>query len=113
MTETNTDNGKTIGIIAYLSLIGWIIAFVMHSSNKTEQGAYHIRQMLGLMILYAIAWVIGFGIALVLGTGFVSWILLIGVFVLWLLSFLGALQGEKKPTLLLGAQFQEWFKGIG
>ena len=60
MTETSSDNGKTIGIISYLTLIGWIIALVMHSSNKTEQGAYHIRQSLGLIVLYVAVWIINF-----------------------------------------------------
>ena len=51
MEQTTTDNGKTIAIIAYITLIGWIIALVMHNNNKTALGAYHIRQMLGIMLL--------------------------------------------------------------
>ena len=51
MESTATDNGKTIAIISYITLIGWIIALIMHNNNKTELGAYHIRQMLGIMLL--------------------------------------------------------------
>ena len=37
MSETSED-GKTIAIISYITLIGWIIALVMHQSNKTSLG---------------------------------------------------------------------------
>ncbi len=107
MTESSTDNGKTIGIVAYLTLIGWIIALVMHSSNKTEFGAFHIRQMLGIFVVSVLLYfVAGF-----LGISIISWIVQIAVFVYWLLGFIGAVQGEMK-LVPLGAQFQDWFKGI-
>ncbi len=73
--ETTTDNGKTVAIISYITLIGWIIALVMNNGNKTALGSFHIRQSLGI--------------------GLVS-----------------AVEGEMKPVPVLGAQFQEWFKGI-
>ncbi len=111
MSDT-TDNGKTIGIIAYLWLIGWIIALVMHNGNKTEHGAYHIRQALGLMILGLAVGVIVSGLTF-LNIAFIANILYLGVLVLWVLGFIGAIQGEKKPIPGLGAQFQDWFKGIG
>tara|TARA_R110002124_G_scaffold138576_6_gene302286 strand:+ start:234336 stop:234662 length:327 start_codon:yes stop_codon:yes gene_type:complete len=108
MTESSTDNGKTIGIIAYLSLIGWIIALVMHSSNKTAFGAFHIRQMLGIMVVtFLLSILAGF-----LGISIISWIVQIAVIVYWLLGFIGAVQGEMK-LVPMGAQFQDWFKGIG
>jgi uncharacterized membrane protein len=37
----------------------------------------------------------------------------LALFVLWILSFIGAIQGEKKLTPMIGEQFQQWFKGIG
>ncbi|MEM7086009.1 MAG: hypothetical protein AAF489_07495 [Bacteroidota bacterium] len=112
MSESTTDNSKTIGIIAYLTLIGWIIAFVMHNNNKSEHGAFHVRQGLGLMILYILVWIINFAIAIA-GIPFLGYILLLGIFVLWLLGFIGAVQGEKKLIPGIGQMFQDWFKGIG
>ncbi|TDI78423.1 MAG: hypothetical protein E2O83_06255 [Bacteroidetes bacterium] len=112
MSESTTDNGKTIGMVAYLTFIGWIIAFVMHSNNKTEFGAFHIRQGLGLLILYILVWVLNIILAIA-GIPLLPWILLIGVIVLWVLAFVGAVQGEKKLIPGLGAQFQDWFKGLG
>lgn len=112
MTQTS-DDGKTVGIIAYLTLIGWIIALVMHSSNKTEFGAYHIRQMLGIALVGFALYVIGVVITIAIGNGIIAWIFQIAIVVFWLLGFIGAVQGEKKPVPLLGEQFQQWFKGIG
>ncbi|WP_339703517.1 hypothetical protein [uncultured Marixanthomonas sp.] len=109
MEQTTTDNGKTIAIIAYITLIGWIIALVMHNNNKTALGAYHIRQMLGIMLL-------GLALSLLgslLDIYILSVILNIGVLVLWVLGLIAAIQGEKKPVPLLGEQFQQWFAGIG
>ena len=112
MTESSTDNGKTIAIVAYLALLGWIIALVMNSSNKTELGSFHIRQMLGIMIVGFLLYMAGWVAALVLGTAVVLWLFYGLSFVFWLLGFLGAVQGEKKLVPVLGEQFQEWFKGL-
>lgn len=101
------NNEKTIGIISYLTLIGWIIALVMNSSTRSEYASFHIRQMLGLMLLSFLA-----SIMVRLGLGMLSPIVSIFVLVLWVLGFIGAIQGERKTVPLLGEQFQEWFKGI-
>jgi len=106
--ETTTDNGKTVAIIAYIFLIGWIIALLMNNGNKTTFGTYHLRQSLGIMclgtILVIFSWLIDIWIF--------SFIVNLAIFVFWLLGFLSAIQGEMKPVPVLGEQFQEWFKGI-
>nr|WP_299115131.1 YtxH domain-containing protein [uncultured Winogradskyella sp.] len=96
------SDGKNIGIIAHITLIGWIIALVMNSSKKTEFGSFYIRQMLGLMLIgFATGWIPILGLII----GFV-------LFIAWVMSLISALGGEQKPVFLLGAQFQEWFKGL-
>src|SRR5690606_29369789 len=104
--ETTTDNGKTVAIIAYVTLIGWIVALVMNNGNKTALGSFHVRQSLGIMCI---------GVVLAIGTGFLGiWILStivnLAIIVFWLLGFISAVQGEMKPVPVLGEQFQEWFK---
>lgn len=108
MTETTSDNGKIVAIAAYFSIIGLIIAFILHSNNKTELGAFHIRQSIGIILL---ALVVLIPVA-VIGIKILVWIVQLGVLVLWILGLVGAIQGEKKPVPILGEQFQEWFKGI-
>jgi uncharacterized membrane protein len=109
MSDTTSDDGKTIAIISYITLIGWIIALVMHNNDKTDLGAFHIRQSLGI-ICVAIALSI---INAVIGIPIFGWIIQLAIIAFWILGFIGAIQGEKKPVPLLGEQFQEWFKGIG
>ena len=41
---------KTVAIIAYLTLIGFIVAIVVHMNKKTKLGAFHLRQMLGFVL---------------------------------------------------------------
>lgn len=96
------SDGKNVAIIAHITLIGWIIAIVMNSSNKTELGSFYIRQMLGIVLL---AIVLGF-IPII---NLFAWILPL---IMWIMSLVGSLSGEKKPVFLLGEQFQEWFKGL-
>ncbi|MFV9551658.1 YtxH domain-containing protein [Algibacter sp. PT7-4] len=96
------SDGKNIAIIAHITLIGWIIALVMNNNNKSELGSYYIRQMLGLIIL-------GFVFMFI---PVIGWILNLVMLVLWGLSLIGALSGEKKPTPVLGEHFQNWFKSL-
>ncbi len=95
------SNNKTIAIIAHLTIIGWIIAFVMNNDNKTELGSFYIRQALGIMLLGLLSFIPFLGLL----------IALFG-FILWIISFIGALSGDKKTVFLLGEQFQDWFKSL-
>ena len=95
------SDGKTIAIVAHLTIIGFLIAFVMNSSNRTELGSFYIRQTLGIFLLTLVGFI-----------PLIGWFALIAVFILWLISLVGALGGNKKPVFLLGEQFQEWFKSI-
>ncbi|TXE08684.1 hypothetical protein ES711_06670 [Gelidibacter salicanalis] len=95
-------DGKNIALIAHLTLIGWIVALVMNNTTKSEFGAFYIRQMLGLMLL-----------GLVLSfVPIVGWIINLGVLILWIISLIGAVNGEKKLTPIVGDYFQDWFKSI-
>jgi len=117
------DNGKTAGIISYFTFVGWLIAFLaMHKDNKTEIGSYQLRQTL---LLYIVG--IGFYIAveiiiamlffmgafgLVIAFGWLTWLAGIGIFVLWVIGLIGAINGEKKPIPLIGEKAQTMFPGI-
>ncbi len=108
MTESSSDNSKIVAIAAYFSLIGLIIAFVLHSNDKTELGAYHIRQSIGILLVAIVLMVV----VMVVGIGILTWIVQLGLLVYWILGLVSAIQGEKKPVPVLGEKFQEWFKGI-
>ena len=54
MDQNTIDEGKTLGLVAYLTLIGTLIAFFMNREKPNPFTAFHIRQGLGLGILYMI-----------------------------------------------------------
>jgi uncharacterized membrane protein len=115
---TVEDPGRTAGIISYLSLLGWLIAyFAFHQKNKTELGSYQLRQTLLFHIVYmVVSGIAGFIIALIFPSvalsQVVNWIIN-GVFlVLWLIGFIGAATSKKTPIPFLGERAQVMFAGI-
>lgn len=109
MEHQHVEQGKTTAIIAYITIIGLIIAFIMNNDKKNTFASFHIRQSLGLILLGIVASILIF----MLGIPVFGWIVQLGLIVLWVLGLIAAVQGEEKPVPLLGVQFQEWFKGIG
>ncbi|NOY95773.1 MAG: hypothetical protein GXO81_05240 [Chlorobi bacterium] len=95
-------DGKTKAIVAHITLIGWLIALVINSSEKDEFASYYIRQTLGIFILgIVLAWIPYIKV--------IAWII---VFIFWILSLIGSIQGEKKETPFVGQYFQDWFKAL-
>lgn len=81
-------DAKTTGIVAYLTWIGLLIAFV---AGDKEGAKFHINQALVLLL---------FGL---LGAiPFVGWIWEVFMLVCWVIAFVGAVQGEEKEVPLLG-----------
>lgn len=96
------NQGKIIAIIAHITVIGWIIAVVMNSNQKTEFGSFYIRQMLGLFAFG----VIGGLIPMV--NLFVALIVISGL----IYSLIGAVSETKNELPLVGPLFQDWFKAL-
>ncbi len=98
---------RTVAILAYITIIGFIIAIVMHGSKKTALGSYHLRQALGLFITGVVCWIV------LLIIPVVGWILLpfvmLGIFVLAIMGLIAAAGGQQKPVPLLGEKYQKWF----
>ena len=108
MENQTVNEGKTMAIISHLWIIGLIIAFFMNNSKKNSFANFYIRQMVGLnLIQFLNGWVIYNFIGGTAGI-IVSTLLLI----LWVISLIGAVQGEEKSIPFIGDQFQEWFKNI-
>jgi uncharacterized membrane protein len=117
---TTSDNGKTAGIISYLTIVGWLIAyFAFHQNNKTGLGSYQLRQTL---LFHIVSMILRYGLAIVLGgiwlsTGFFSLyglfnLLYLVLLIIWIIGFIGAINGEKKPMPLLGERAQSMFPSI-
>lgn len=80
---------KTTGIVAYLTWIGLLIAFL---AGDKEGAKFHINQGLVLVIASIICGIIPF----------LGWAAEIFVFVCWIIAFVGAINGEEKEMPLLG-----------
>ncbi len=104
------DNGKTTAILSYITLIGWIIALVMHGNNKTPLGAFHLRQSLGIMILAIAVTLIRIPLIFIPFLGWaIGLCLSLGLLTVWILGLVSAVNAEEKPIPLIGELFQKWF----
>ncbi|PCI92748.1 MAG: hypothetical protein COB15_17325 [Flavobacteriales bacterium] len=118
--ENNTappqqDSGKTVAILSYCTLIGFIIALVMNGdqNNKSELGVFHIRQGLGIFLT---SFCIGFASIILMFIPILGWLAIMGayitLFVFWIMGLIAAINGEKKVVPLLGDFYQKLFNGI-
>ena len=105
-----TTDDKTTAIVSYLTLIGFVVAVIMHGSKKSKLGSFHLRQSLGLM-LTSIA--VAFGATILAFVPFLGWMIgLAAWFALlafWVMGLLSAINGEQKPVPVVGQHFQKWF----
>lgn len=105
----NIDKSKNTAIIAYLTLIGSVIAIFMNQEeNKSEFASFHIRQSLGLFIsFFLLGYFVGYANSWTATSAFYLF-----YFILWIYGFTGALQGQKKLLPLVGDFFQSTFKSL-
>ncbi len=106
--NTTVEQGKTIAITSYILIIGALIALTMNAEKKNPYAAFHIRQALGLSIMF-----------LALGSivsrfdniniTFAMWIFMS---ILWSYGIMTAAQGNTRPIPVLGPLFQKVFKTI-
>lgn len=108
MENFTVKEGKTNAIISYLTIIGTLVAFILNKDKKNYFSSFHIRQSIGLNILYfANQWIIYKYLGSTAG-----WIVGVAIFVLWIIGIIGAVNEEEKLVPFLGDKFQEWFKNI-
>ena len=107
MTEDIIKEGKTMAVVAYFTFVGLIIAIIMNLDKKNPFTFFHIRQMLGLIIMLIASNVIEKYVHSWFGT--ICWVI---TFVGWLYGLVHAIQGEAKPLPVVGDKFQEWFQNI-
>ncbi len=101
---------KTTAIVAYITLIGFIIAIILHGQKKTDLGSYHLRQMLGIIVTGFVGGIVAWLTVFILIGFIILPVFYIFMLVIWIMGLIAAINGEMKPTLLLGKQYQEWFK---
>jgi uncharacterized membrane protein (UPF0182 family) len=106
---------KTVGIVAYITLIGFIISIVLNSNKQGDEkkfGAFHLRQALGLIIC-AIGIYIAFAIfsAIILAVSWklftvvslLSLVIWFGFLALIIIGIINAANGTTKELPVIGA----------
>ncbi|MEL6141168.1 MAG: hypothetical protein AAFU67_06090 [Bacteroidota bacterium] len=107
-STTKTNNPIIVSVVAYLAFVGLIISYVLNKPTS-ELGSFHIRQALGIYLLFLVS-------GLVITIPILGWIaggagFLLG-FILWLIGIVDAFNGQQKPVPVLGEHFQRWFQGL-
>jgi uncharacterized membrane protein len=107
---------KTTAWVSYLWWIGWIISLVTSNNTNPKPSlvVFHLRQSFGLLVistgLEILRRMSPFGFYG--GFYWIYIILSIGLFVLWIIGLIAAVQGEEKPIPVVGPLFQQWFQFI-
>jgi len=116
---------KTVAILSYITLIGFIVAIVLNSNKKTKLGAYHLRQVLGFALTSIVA-SIAVGIVMFVLTfllSFVKFLLVLivpliwfafaaSMLALWVMGLIAAVNGQLKPMPVVGPLYQQWFGNL-
>ncbi len=107
------DNGKLIAILSYCTLIGFIVAIVMHSSNKTRLGAYHLRQALGMLIFGFAGGISIMILALIIWPlAFLAPLFWIFMLILLIMGIVNAANEKETPVLLVGKLFEKMLASV-
>lgn len=106
--RTVAEEGKAAAIVAYITIIGTIVAYFMNNDSKNPFASFHIRQALGIHITF---YLLG-----ILVSAFDSWMIssafYIFILILWGYGLIAAIQGDENEVPVLGAYFQKWFSTI-
>ena len=86
---------KVTGIVAYITWIGWIIAYL---AGDKEGAKFHLNQALVLWIASIVLSILSY-IPLI---GIIPAILGIVVFIFWIMGLVNAIKGEEKPLPIIG-----------
>lgn len=99
-------NSKTIAIVSYITIIGWLIAFFQYKDNKTPLAKYHLEQSLGVFI-FSILWSIAMRVvfSLIPALAMLGSLLSLVPLVLVIIGIINAANEELKPVPVVGSYF--------
>lgn len=101
------DN-KTLSIVSYITLIGWLIAYFVGKEKADDLLKYHLKQSFGLMIIGVATNIAStILITIVNSLSFITPIIGLLLLVLVIIGILNAVKQEKKPLPIIG----KWCEG--
>ncbi|QDH79614.1 DUF4870 domain-containing protein [Echinicola soli] len=105
-------NAKTISIVSYITIIGWIVAYFQHkgTTEKSKLASYHLEQGLGVFI-FAVILNIALGIIISVVPSLGGILSFVGIVPLVLLIFgiIAAANEARNPVPLIGKFFEGKF----
>ncbi|RZL33638.1 MAG: DUF4870 domain-containing protein [Pedobacter sp.] len=104
---------KTLSIVSYITLIGWLISYFSGKETADDLLKYHLKQSFGLMIVSIL-----FNIALTIVVTIVPALSIIGLaglifLVLLIIGCINASNEVQKPLPIIGKMFEDKFAFIG
>jgi hypothetical protein len=126
LSKKSSEEGKTVAIISYLTLIGFIIAIIKHKDNKTKIGAYHLRQAVGLLLTNIIfcfgIWILCIPMfsmrsysnvaSYAVFIGIISFFAGILLTICYIASIINAVKGIEKPAPIFGKFYEILFTNM-
>ncbi|MDR6919719.1 DUF4870 domain-containing protein [Chryseobacterium sp. 2987] len=106
------DN-KTLSIVSYISIVGWLIAYFMGKDHSDSILRYHLRQSLGLAIISILFSVVLNVLAMLIPALGILGILSLGIVILWIIGIINAANNAQKPLPVIGKMFEDKFSFIG
>jgi uncharacterized membrane protein len=104
---------KTVAVLAYLTIFGFIAALIIHNGKKTSLGAYHLRQVLGLIIAAIPLTIVRYVLLYIPVLGWlVSLLIILVLFAVWVSGLAAAISGQKKPLPVIGALTEQYLGNI-
>ncbi|WP_289024481.1 DUF4870 domain-containing protein [uncultured Salegentibacter sp.] len=103
---------KTISIVSYLTIIGWIIAYFSNKNqdSKSELASYHLGQSMGIFIFGVILNIIlGFIANVVSSSGVILFLLGLVPLIFIILGIITANNEALKPVPIIGTYFEGKF----
>lgn len=97
--------GKTKAVVAYLTIVGLLIAITMNKDENHEFALWHIKNMFGLCILLFVSFAMSYQEYLLLPGS----ILFYGSILFWFYSIIMAFANKKSGIPFLSNKFQGWF----
>ncbi|NSL86298.1 DUF4870 domain-containing protein [Chitinophaga solisilvae] len=104
---------KTLSIVSYVTLIGWLIAWYSGKDHADTLLKYHLRQSLGMAVISMAVSILFYLIASLVPI--LAPLQLAGLIlpVFWVLGMINAANGAYRPVPLFGKPFEKSFSFIG
>lgn len=105
-------NNKTLSIVSYITVFGWLISFITGKEKADSLLKYHLKQSLGLVIFSII---LSIALSVLLSLTHIG---ILGIFgfiplILMVIGAINAANEVEKPLPLIGKMAEDTFSFIG